>query len=112
MRGVIDSEDLPLNVSREILQQNKVLSSIKTASVKKILSELKNTAANDKEKYAQFIAQYNRPLFGRRLGGTSFVFGPYLDLMRRPAVGHNGPAPRGESITCPFGNAPYRFRSA
>ena len=62
VRGIIDSEDLPLNVSREILQQNKVLTSIKTASVKKILSELKNIAAEDKDKYAQFIAEYNRPL--------------------------------------------------
>ncbi|MDE1163785.1 MAG: molecular chaperone HtpG, partial [Edaphobacter sp.] len=62
VRGIIDSEDLPLNVSREILQQNKVLNTIKTASVKKILSELKNIAANDKDKYAQFIAEYNRPL--------------------------------------------------
>src|SRR5271163_2261788 len=62
VRGVIDSEDLPLNVSREILQQNKVLTSIKTASVKKILSELKTIATNDKDKYAQFIAEYNRPL--------------------------------------------------
>jgi molecular chaperone HtpG len=62
VRGVIDSEDLPLNVSREILQQNKVLTSIKTASVKKILSELKNIATNDPEKYVQFIAEYNRPL--------------------------------------------------
>jgi len=62
VRGIIDSEDLPLNVSREILQQNKVLTSIKTASIKKILSELKNIAANNKDKYAQFIAEYNRPL--------------------------------------------------
>jgi molecular chaperone HtpG len=62
VRGVIDSEDLPLNVSREILQQNKVLTSIKAASVKKILSELKNIAADDKDKYARFIAEYNRPL--------------------------------------------------
>jgi molecular chaperone HtpG len=62
VRGIIDSEDLPLNVSREILQQNKVLTSIKTASVKKILSELKNIAVNDKDKYALFIAEYNRPL--------------------------------------------------
>jgi molecular chaperone HtpG len=62
VRGVIDSEDLPLNVSREILQQNKILNSIKTASVKKILSELKNIATNDPEKYAKFIAEYNRPL--------------------------------------------------
>jgi len=62
VRGIIDSEDLPLNVSREILQQNKVLTSIKTASVKKILSELKNIATNDPNKYSQFIAEYNRPL--------------------------------------------------
>lgn len=62
VRGIIDSEDLPLNVSREILQQNKVLTSIKTASVKKILSELKSIAINDKDKYARFIAEYNRPL--------------------------------------------------
>ncbi len=62
VRGVIDSEDLPLNVSREILQQNKVLTSIKSASVRKILSELKNIAENDQDKYKQFITEYNRPL--------------------------------------------------
>ena len=62
VRGIIDSEDLPLNVSRELLQQNKVLTTIRTASVKKILSELKNVAANDAEKYGTFIAEYNRPL--------------------------------------------------
>ena len=49
VRGIIDSEDLPLNVSREILQQNRVLTTIRTASVKKILSELKNIAANQPE---------------------------------------------------------------
>jgi molecular chaperone HtpG len=62
VRGIIDSEDLPLNVSREILQQNRVLTSIRTASVKKILSELKNIAADQPEKYLQFIKEYNRPL--------------------------------------------------
>jgi molecular chaperone HtpG len=62
IRGIIDSEDLPLNVSREILQQNRVLTSIRTASVKKILSELKNIAENKPEEYFKFIAQYNRPL--------------------------------------------------
>jgi molecular chaperone HtpG len=62
VRGIIDSEDLPLNVSREILQQNKVLTSIRTASVKKILSELKNVASNKPEEYLKFIAEYNRPL--------------------------------------------------
>jgi len=62
VRGIIDSEDLPLNVSREILQQNRVLASIRTASVKKILSELKNVAASQPEQYAKFIANFNRPL--------------------------------------------------
>jgi molecular chaperone HtpG len=62
VRGIIDSEDLPLNVSREILQQNKILSSIKTASVKKILGELTSIASNKPEQYTAFIEQYNRPL--------------------------------------------------
>ena len=62
LRGVIDSEDLPLNVSREILQQNKVLATIKTTSVKKVLSELATIAANNKEQYLKFIAEFNRPL--------------------------------------------------
>ena len=62
VRGVIDSEDLPLNVSREILQQNRTLASIRTASVKKILTELKNIAANQPDEYLKFITQYNRPL--------------------------------------------------
>jgi molecular chaperone HtpG len=62
VRGIIDSEDLPLNVSREILQQNRVLTNIRTASVKKILSEFKSVASKDAELYGRFIEQYNRPL--------------------------------------------------
>ncbi|HEY0786447.1 MAG TPA: molecular chaperone HtpG [Acidobacteriaceae bacterium] len=62
VRGIIDSEDLPLNVSRELLQQNRILTSIRTASVKKILSELKNLATNQPDTYLKFITEYNRPL--------------------------------------------------
>ncbi len=62
VRGIIDSEDLPLNVSREILQQNRILTSIRTGSVKKILSELKNIASTQPELYLKFITEYNRPL--------------------------------------------------
>ncbi len=62
VRGIIDSEDLPLNVSRELLQQNRVLTSIRTASVKKILSELKGIAGKEPEQYLKFIEQFNRPL--------------------------------------------------
>ena len=78
IRGVIDSEDLPLNVSREILQQNRILETIKTQSVKKLLSEFKKLGDEAKklegktdlsddeketvEKWYDFIKSYNRPL--------------------------------------------------
>ncbi len=61
VRGIIDSEDLPLNVSREILQENRILANIKQGSVKKILGEIKKLS-KDEEKYEKFIAEYNRPL--------------------------------------------------
>ena len=81
VRGVVDSEDLPLNVSRELLQQNRVLTSIRTASVKKILSELKGVSEKEPEKYLEFIKEFNRPL-------KEGVYGDYanrealLDLIR------------------------------
>ncbi len=62
VRGVIDSEDLPLNVSREILQQNRVMSNIRSASVKKILSELQKIAEQNPELYSKIVEQFNRPL--------------------------------------------------
>jgi molecular chaperone HtpG len=62
LRGIIDSEDLPLNVSREILQQNRMLSSIRSASVKKVLSELGAIAKEKPEEYTKFIEEFNRPL--------------------------------------------------
>jgi molecular chaperone HtpG len=61
VKGVIDSSDLPLNVSREILQQNKVLANIKQASIKKILSQIKKIS-KDEEKYEIFVKEFNRPL--------------------------------------------------
>jgi molecular chaperone HtpG len=62
LRGVIDSKDLPLNVSREILQSNAVMNKIKNASVKKVLSELSKMAKKDKEKYATFYAEFGNVL--------------------------------------------------
>lgn len=62
VRGIIDSEDLPLNVSREILQQNKVMMTIRNASVKKLLGEFKKISEQNPELYTKFIEQYNRPL--------------------------------------------------
>ena len=62
VRGIIDSEDLPLNVSREILQQNRIMGSIRSNSVKKLLAEFKRISEQEPEKYVEFIKQYNRPL--------------------------------------------------
>lgn len=78
VRGIIDSEDLPLNVSREILQQNRILDNIKSASVKKLLSEFKklgetadkarkaeNPTDDDKKaigKWNKFVENFNRPM--------------------------------------------------
>lgn len=62
VRGVIDSEDLPLNVSREILQQNRIMAGIRTASVKKLLGEFKKISEQNPELYDKFVSQYNRLL--------------------------------------------------
>ncbi len=62
IRGVIDSNDLPLNISREILQHNKQLDAIRSGAVKKILSALENLAKNDPEKYATFWKEFGRVL--------------------------------------------------
>jgi len=59
VKGVIDSSDLPLNVSREILQQNRMMSKIKSNAVKKILNKLKDIS-KDKGKYATFFDQFGR----------------------------------------------------
>ncbi len=62
VRGVIDVEDLPLNVSRELLQQNVILASVKKASVKKILGELKKLKNKDFEAYKEFYAVFGKVL--------------------------------------------------
>ena len=60
VRGVIDSADLPLNVSREILQSSKDIDAIKSGSVKKVLGMLEDLAANQPEQYAEFWQQFGR----------------------------------------------------
>ncbi|WP_353661322.1 molecular chaperone HtpG [Hydrogenimonas sp. SS33] len=62
VRGIIDAEDLPLNVSREILQENIILSKIKKASVKKILGELKKLLEKDREAYEGFFKEMGKAL--------------------------------------------------
>lgn len=62
VRGVIDSNDLPLNVSREILQESKDIDTIRAGCVKKVLGLLENLAENDKDKYAAFWAEFGQVL--------------------------------------------------
>lgn len=62
VQGIIDSEDLPLNVSREILQESTQLNAIRNASVKKLLQEFEKLATVNPEKFDIFIKEYNKPL--------------------------------------------------
>jgi molecular chaperone HtpG len=60
IRGVIDTNDLPLNVSREILQSSKTIDTIRAASVKKVLSELSKMAKNEPEQYTEFWKEFGQ----------------------------------------------------
>ncbi len=60
VRGVIDSGDLPLNVSREILQESKDIETIRAASVKRVLSMIEDLAENQQEKFATFWKEFGR----------------------------------------------------
>ena len=77
VRGLIDSNDLPLNVSREILQGSKVIDSIRVGSTKKILGMLEKMVKNDPEKYQKFWAEFGRVL----------KEGPAEDFANRDKVG-------------------------
>ena len=73
MRGIVDSEDLPLNISREMLQNNPVMNKIKNAVTKKILSELEKKANKDADAYATFWKSF----------GPVLKEGIYEDFSRR-----------------------------
>lgn len=62
VRGVVDSQDLPLNVSREMLQHNPILAKMKSGLVKKVLSELKKKAGDDAEAYVTFWENFGAVL--------------------------------------------------
>ena len=75
VRGVVDSQDLSLNISREMLQHNRQLTIIARNIEKKIKSELKSMLDNDREKYEEFYAA-----FGRQLKyGTVSDYGAHKD---------------------------------
>jgi molecular chaperone HtpG len=77
VRGLIDSNDLPLNVSREILQGSRIIDSIRSGSVKKVLGMLDNMVKNDPEKYQKFWKEFGRVL----------KEGPAEDFANRDRIG-------------------------
>jgi molecular chaperone HtpG len=76
VRGIVDSNDLPLNVSREILQNDKVIEQIKTACTRRVLDLLESMETNEKEKYTEFWSQF----------GTVLKEGPAEDYANRERV--------------------------
>lgn len=76
VKGIVDSNDLPLNISREILQQNKQVDTIRSAVAKKTLSMLEKLAQDDKEKYAQFWTEF----------GGVIKEGPAEDFTNRESI--------------------------
>ncbi len=76
IRGVVDSADLPLNVSREILQNNKLIDNIRSGSVKKVLGLLESMAQDKPEDYARFWKAF----------GNVFKEGPAEDFANREQI--------------------------
>lgn len=62
VKGIVDSNDLPLNVSREVLQSSKIVENIRSGCVKRVLSLLEKIASEDKEKYAKFWSEFGQVL--------------------------------------------------
>jgi len=80
VRGVVDTEDLPLNLSRETLQENLVLRKIQTVIVKQVLDKLKSLAKEDPDKYATFFKEHGQAL---KLGYGDFAHREtFAELMR------------------------------
>ncbi len=87
VRGVIDSSDLPLNVSREILQHNKITDTMRGASVKKVLGLLEGIAGKEPEKYAEFWQQFGRVM--KEGPGEDFANKEQIGKLLRFASTHN-----------------------
>ena len=87
IRGVIDTNSLPLNVSREILQHSKVIDQIRNGSVKKILGLLEKMAKNDPEKYQKFWTEFGKVL--KEGPGEDFANREKIAKLLRFASTHN-----------------------
>jgi molecular chaperone HtpG len=88
VRGLIDSNNLPLNISREILQGSKVIDSIRSGSVKKILSMLEKIAKNDPEKYQKFWREFGKVM--KEGPAEDFANREKISKLLRFATTHSG----------------------
>jgi molecular chaperone HtpG len=77
VKGIVDASDLPLNVSREILQDNKIVDSIRTACTKRVLTMLEKLSTQDAEVYQQFWNEF----------GLVLKEGPVEDFTNKEAIG-------------------------
>jgi molecular chaperone HtpG len=96
VRGVIDSNDLPLNVSREILQGSKVIDSIRSGSVKKVLGMLEKIAKNDPEKYQKFWNEFGKVM--KEGPAEDFASRGKIAKLLRFATTHTGDAVQSVSL--------------
>ncbi|MEO8103502.1 MAG: molecular chaperone HtpG, partial [Betaproteobacteria bacterium] len=97
VKGVIDSNDLPLNVSREILQESKDVEAIKSGCVKKVLGLLEDLAENQQDKYTTFWGAFGR-VFKEGLG-EDFANRERLLKLIRVASTHNSDDAQSVSLT-------------
>ena len=104
VRGVIDSNDLPLNVSREILQGSKVIDSIRSGSVKKVLGMLEKIAKNDPEKYQKFWKEFGRVL--KEGPAEDFANREAIAKLLRFATTHSGDEEQNASLDDYIGRMP------
>ena len=96
VRGVIDSNDLPLNVSREILQHNKITDTMRGASVKKVLGLLEQIAKDEPEKYREFWEQFGKVM--KEGPGEDFANREQIAKLLRFASTHNDSAEQTVSL--------------
>ncbi len=87
VRGIIDSSELPLNISREILQSNKIIDNIRSGSVKKILGLLETLAKNESVKYQEFWSVFGKVL--KEGPGEDFTNKEKIAKLLRFASTHN-----------------------
>ncbi len=97
VRGIVDSNDLPLNVSREILQESRDIEAIRSGCTKKILGLLEDLASEDKEKYSKFWAEFGLVL--KEGTGQDFVNQRKIAGLLRFASTHTDTADEAVSLT-------------